>query len=108
VAALFGHDPSDVVLNVNPDDGTPSLASAATNGLDQRISGNEAEINAEFYRWIEQVLLQQPYPPTPGSLVLGHGLVSITAPPVVADAKADDEVTQPPAKKICLSQSMLG
>jgi hypothetical protein len=88
VAAVFGHDPNCVVLDVDPDDRAPPLASAATDGLNERVSGNEAEMNAELYGWVEQVLLQQSDPPAPGGLFLGHGLMSITTLPVVADADA--------------------
>jgi hypothetical protein len=88
VAALFGHDPGCVVLDVDPDDRPPPLAGAAADRLNQRVSRNEAKMNAELYGWVEQVLLQQSHPPAPGGVFRGHGLVSITTLPVVADAEA--------------------
>ena len=88
VVTLFGHDPKCVVLDVDPDDRTPPLAGAATNGLNERVSGDKAEMNAKLYGWVEQVFLQQPYPPAPGGLFLEHGLVSITTVPVVAEPDA--------------------
>lgn len=84
VAALFGHDPGCVVLDVDSDDCAPLFAGAATDSLDERVSRNEAKMNAEFYGWVEQVFLEQPHPLALGGVFFGHGSVFTMTVAVVA------------------------
>jgi hypothetical protein len=76
MAALFGHDPHRLVDDVHADDRAPPLASAATDGLDQRVTRSQSEIHAELHRRVEKVLLQHPHAAPPARLLARHGRLS--------------------------------